>query len=576
MSPERVGLSPVNRAGVGVDAEGVAWLCYAGREKNLSLLSSAPGLEWKREWGCLALPITRENLLLLETIGGLDETSEEYVHARGRSLSICTQNAEKYPHPPLGEPPPLRHQVEAFLLADEVFERGRRGFGQWSQMGTGKSRWAIDLMRSFVEKSALVIVQNSTALQWVDNLQRGWPEAEVVLLTGVCIAQRKRHIQGLMARRERWPHVAVVNWEALGPLRESLCKVGFDMVVGDEATRAKDRNTIMSKAAFAIAKTCQYRVAMSGTPLGNSPEDLWAIYRFMDETIFGTRYWDFVERYFKLGGFTGRQFTGFIPERLPEFIAKMYSCAYRITKSCVMDMPEKNYEVVKLPLEGEQKRIYEQVVKDMWASRVDEEGRERTLSVANALVLVTRLQQVTAGLFPSNEGEVWCDPIPSVKTEWIANYAAEAGEEQLVIWCRFTQEISQMAAALLKRGLNVGIIAGNIPMKEREALRLEFNDRENPLRVLVCQTQAAAYGLDLPNADTLVFATNSFSYLERAQAEDRGHRMGRVRPYKILDIALRNSIDIQVLAALKEKSDLASLVLTKGFLGARTFTEVDH
>lgn len=561
----RVGLGEVNRAGIGTDGEGRQWLCFEGREKNLELLSAAPGTRTCSAWNCLLLPVNRVNMLLMETVAGIEEATDDYLRVRGELLKVNQGLASHYPIPPAGEPPPFQHQVDAFCQAYEWFQGGGKGFGQLSEMGIGKSRWAIDLMRAMAH-SSLLIVQNSTSLQWLANLERGWPGVEVVMLTGMPIPKRKALLQN---QRRKTPWVAVVNWEALGKLREPLCKVGFDLVVADEATRMKDRTTTMSKAAYQVAQSCKYRVAMTGSPFGNAPTDVWGIFRFIDPTIYGKSYWPFAEKYFRLGGFTGKEFVAFQPERLPEFIEKLYSCSYRITKASVTDMPEKCFETIKVEMGEKQRALYDQVEKDLYAT-LKEEGKVKTLTVANALSCVTRLQQITAGFFPSNNGDPDCTPIPSAKTEWVTNYVSDLlrdTDAKVAVWCRFTKEIERIGEELTKNGLSFGVIAGNVKNPDRESLRVAFNDRSNPLRVLIIQLQAGAYGLDIPSLDVSIYHSSSFSHLERVQSEDRGHRMGRVRPYQIIDVACKKTVDIEILAALREKAGLAEMLLMKGFLG---------
>jgi hypothetical protein len=96
------------------------------------------------------------------------------------------------------------------------------------------------------------------------------------------------------------------------------------------------------------------------------------------------------------------------------------------------------------------------------------------------------------------------------------------------------------------------------------------------MRVLICQIQAGAYGLDLPGADTMIYHSLTFSFLERSQSLERGHRMGRTRPYQIIDLVTylpprkkgarrKESVDSEILKALQKKQDLSEMLLVTGF-----------
>jgi hypothetical protein len=306
----------------------------------------------------------------------------------------------------------------------------------------------------------------------------------------------------------------------------------------------------------------------------------------MDARMFGMSYWTFMRQYFLLGGYSGSDFVGFNPLQIHSFIQRMYACAFRVTKSTITDMPEKNFEQVDIPLSVDQQAVYEQVDTEMYAARIKEDGTVQELSVANALVAITRLQQITSGLFPvqGQAGErAVCERIASAKTDWLVNYIRYAladTDQQIVVWCRFRPEIEAIHDALVKAGLTAdedfGIIQGGVKNEHREHLRVSLNNREDPMRVLICQIQAGAYGLDLPGADTMIYHSLTFSFLERSQSLERGHRMGRTRPYQIIDLVTylpprkkgarrKESVDSEILKALQKKQDLSEMLLVTGF-----------
>lgn len=576
ISLQEPGLSSTNRVGVAPDVLGTPMLCYSGAQKQLNLLSGVPGARRWYEWDCLALPVNRTNVLLIETIGKIEEATDEYVELRNEILAPPCQYKHLYPETPSGEPPPFPHQVEAFCWAHEAFKNHFHGFGQFSEQGTGKTRWACDMLRFHCHRTAVVIVQNSIILQWKDWLQRICPDFEIRMLTGCSIKQRTALIEQIVQqqRLSENPVIFVANWEVIYRLQDSFVRLRPDLVIADEATRAKERNAKMSKALHRIGAAANLRIAMTGTPIGNNPGDLWSIYRFLEPSLFDKSYWTYMQRYFFLGGISGYDFLSFNPAQIAPFISKLYASAFRVTKSTLADMPEKNYETVHLKMSREQRHLYDQVQKDFYARLVREDGTESSLSVPNALVQVTRLQQICAGLFPTDPDDgqtVASVPIASAKTEWLSEYCREAitnTDAQMVIWCRFTNEIRGICKALGNAGLNQGddfaFIDGSVSTKIRREHQIRFNDREDSLRILVAQIQAIALGFDLPQADEMIYHTNSYSYLDRAQSLERGHRMGRTRPYKIIDLVCENSIDVKVLAALNKKASLADLVLTAG------------
>jgi len=596
--PKEIGLSEMNKVGIAPDALGQRMICFAGREKPLGMLSHLPGAMRWQTYDCLAYPLSKTNILVTETVGRIDEATDEYIAIRDEMLASPKEWATAYPETPFGQPAPYKHQTDAFCWAVETFrQRKFGGFGQYSEMGCGKTRWANDVMRWLDTRSNfLVLCKKGTSLQWKAAIEAIWPEANVVMLIDLPLTERRdileRHCEkgqydGEPGQFDERPTVFILNWEALARLIKPLCKFYWKAVIADEATTIKERTAQVSKAAFKLADHAEYRVPMTGTPLGNHPGDLWSLYRFIDDRVFGTSYWNFMRQYFLLGGFSGNDFTGFNPLQIGSFIARMYSCAYRVTKATITDMPEKSYQQVDIALSIEQAELYRQIEEEMYAARTNEDGTVQELSVANALVQITRLQQVTSGLFPVQKeiGErAICERIKSAKTDWLVNYVRYAladTDQQIVVWCRFRPEIEAIRDALMEAGLvedrDFGIIQGGVKNEHREHLRVSLNDRENPLRVLICQIQAGAYGLDLPAADVMIYHSLTFSFLERSQSVDRGHRMGRTRPYQIIDLVTylpktdkkgsrqKTTVDHEILTALQRKQDLSEMLLVQGF-----------
>lgn len=104
-------------------------------------------------------------------------------------------------------------------------------------------------------------------------------------------------------------------------------------------------------------------------------------------------------------------------------------------------------------------------------------------------------------------------------------------------------------------------IDGGTSQKVREAIRVEYNKRNSKLRVLVCNIKAGAYSLDLKLADHLYYHSNTFNYRDRLQSEDRGHRLGRTKPYNITDLVMSNTVDIELMAAYRRKKNLADMIM---------------
>jgi SNF2 family DNA or RNA helicase len=74
-------------------------------------------------------------------------------------------------------------------------------------------------------------------------------------------------------------------------------------------------------------------------------------------------------------------------------------------------------------------------------------------------------------------------------------------------------------------------------------------------------TSAAAKGLTLHKASTMVYYSNNYSLETRLQSQDRIHRIGQNNKCTYIDLVVPNTVDDQILKRLKEKKELSNMVL---------------
>lgn len=430
----------------------------------------------------------------------------------------------------------------------------------------------MDLARGLRARVTLILVQKITTQQWQCCVSNAFPEAECVALTGL-VRGRAEIIRRLARKKRDQPLVLILNWDVLYRLANDLAKFGdrLDLIIADEATRLRNRTSQVSKAARKLAKTARWRIPLTGTPMSGDPSDLWALFAFMDDRIFGRSYWDFVKRYCRLGGFTGWEFAGLIPEQLPELIEKLHANSYRATKATALDLPPKLYQTVRLEMEPEQARVYRELEKEYGVSVALEGGGTGSLSVTSAIAQTTRLQQITAGILPLTEveggEEVSFKELPSAKTAWTVEYVKTTLEDtdaQIVVWTKFKAEVDRVAQELRAAGVEVEVIDGRVSDRKRAQALERYGNRENQLRVLLIQIQAGAYGLDLQGCDVLIYHSSSFAILDRIQSEDRGHRAGRKRSYQVIDLVLRGTVDEAIEEARRRRLDLMTMLTGQG------------
>lgn len=450
---------------------------------------------------------------------------------------------------------PYAHQREAVAAAMAHFSRGGRGFGLLMEMGCGKTLAALEIaarlhMTAGIQR-VLVIAPSSVVPVWTREISQylGDLDTDSVELLGTR-EQRLRALAVLDGHAA--VEFAIVNYESAWRLEAELAAWEPDLVIADESQRIKGHATKQTKGVTRIGKGAAYRLALSGTPVTNGPLDVFAQWRFLDESIFGISYYAFRTRYAVMGGFEGKQVVGF--RALDELVRRAHAIAYRVTKADALDLPATTDVTIPVELSPAERRAYDQLARE---SVAELEGCE--LSVTNVLTRLLRLQQIASGGVPADDGRRLHLGTSKVDAAVELADSAVSGGDKVVVFCRFRAEIDALAARLP----GALTLTGDVPGAERGELVRRFQDDEGA-RVLVAQIQVGGAGITLTAASTMVFCSASFNYSDVEQAKARIHRIGQTQHCTYYHVVATDTVDELIEEALERKCDVARLVVDRG------------
>lgn len=440
-------------------------------------------------------------------------------------------------------------------------------------MGTGKTIVAIAWMHrrsgERAERRHLVVCPNSIKYKWQSEINKWWPEAAVYVIDGT-VAQRRKQLDAFndVYEEEEYsrPRIAVINYEALR--LHSRCEwysgvnltdkdrdVGelnlgrFNSVVLDEAQKISNPKAKQTLAAKALGKQANYRLAMTGTVLTNSPDDVWSIGSWVEPEEFGSRN-QFRNTWctMQTGWHGGFENQGFKPGVMPYFDKFWQSRFIRRTKAEVLtELPKKlPHEYRYLPFDGKQASEYKKLAKDMMT--LLDGGM---LVTQNPLDLMIRLKQAaTAQLVLDENGDV-SEMKGGNKRDAILDILDEAPGDPLVVFSESRLFVEMMEKDLRKKKYRVGVVSGAVSPEERAATVDLF--QMGGLDVVLCTLGAGAEGITLTRANRIVMAQQSWSHATNAQAMDRVHRMGQEREVQVIILLSKGTVDEAVAAVDKDK-----------------------
>jgi SNF2 family DNA or RNA helicase len=247
---------------------------------------------------------------------------------------------------------------------------------------------------------------------------------------------------------------------------------------------------------------------------------------------------------------------------LDELTAKIDPVSFRVTKEECLDLPEKIYQEVEIPLSVDQDRIYKELQNDL---KLELESGE-LITAPMALTRMIKLQQILGGFINDEFGETHSIPGDNSKLDALVYDLEDVSENtSVIIWARFRKEVESIHAKLsdVYGAGSCGTYYGGTSQSDRSRLIEDFQAGQT--RFFVGNAQSAGLGLTLTKASLVYYFSNDFSLENRLQSEDRCHRIGQKNNvvYKDLISVKRTggrTIDRHVLTTLKNKSDVASIV----------------
>jgi hypothetical protein len=480
-----------------------------------------------------------------------------------------------------GAKPPWTHQKKALLLARDLAY-----FAYIMDQGTGKTRTVLDdAAHNYRMKRIdclIILNKNSVKTNWV-TLDQNPEEPDAV---DQWLPQDIKHSKALWqsdankgeveafektifeAMHGRGGLVIIsLNYEALLMDRcykvlENLCGYRKVMIVADESTYIGKPGSDRTKQATALRQLCKIARICTGTPIVKSPLKAYSQFAFLNEDILGFgSFYAFKARYCVMGGFEGRQVLRFI--NLPELSEKIASCSFRVTKGECLDLPPKIYPPKRrVYMSDAQATAYEQMKRTMLATI---KGKE--VSATIQLTQVMKLQQITGGYVKMDDGTVSeiVKPENNPLIKETLGLIEEAGDQKVIVWAHFHEEIDALVRVLTKHGYRVAQFDGRVPERSRLQIRRDF--KNGLYDVLVGNQGAGGMGIDeFKIASVVIYYSNSYDTEARIQSEDRTHRGGSEMHECITyyDLVVPNTVRVKIIQTLRANKSISDEVMRDG------------
>lgn len=450
---------------------------------------------------------------------------------------------------------PFDHQIEGFNygLTHEKWLLG-------DSMGLGKTKQILDLAVAKKQlngyKHCLIICGiNGLKWNWIKEIKTHTYEEGYIL--GQRVNSRGKTVIGSngdklkdVLRIEELPYFIVTNVESfrdekiVGALKSLCDNATIGMIAFDECHVAKNPNSQQGKGILKLS--AKNMIAMTGTPLLNTPLDLYIILKWLGYEKHS--FYAFKNHYCIMGGYGGYQIMGY--QHKDELKEQLDEIMLRRLKEDVLDLPEKVYVDEYVDMSKEQEKIYDEILNDLRLN-VD-----KIASTPNPLSQLIRLRQATG-----YTGILSTDVQVSAKLDHMEELVEEAvaNGKKVVIFSNWTQITDEAYRRLSKKYSGI-VITGTTKDSERQSYVNAFQT-DSTVKFALGTIGAMGTGIDLYAGTIEIFLDIPWTMGVYQQAVDRCHRIGQKNNVTIYNLICKNTIDERIQEIVNKKGQLSDSLI---------------
>jgi SNF2 family DNA or RNA helicase len=328
----------------------------------------------------------------------------------------------------------------------------------------------------------------------------------------------------------------IINYDAVRKVADELVKQKYDLLICDEATYLKNRNTLRAKhilgnwqqrKKFPGIQT-KYVIFLTGTPVMSRPIEAFALLSFIDKQRFNN-FFHFVQRY---GGWRGEA-----AKNLLDLHDRTKDLVIRRKKEVVYpELPKKQRNDLYVELTKDERQKYNELLQEMFGKwRHDRRPSIQHMPKIQGWLIQRKLPRLI-----------------QMVDEFMDN------DKSILIFCNYLEPLRQLKEHY---GNKAVVFMGDMNVKERQVALDALISKK--AQVGCFSLKAGGMGIDgLQHAiDTVVFLDCDWVPANHEQAEDRTHRIGQTNKVQAYYMICEDTIDEHMRDILKEKQEIADLIV---------------
>jgi len=377
-------------------------------------------------------------------------------------------------------------------------------------MGLGKTLQVLCMLARRAEEGrlrpSLIVAPVSLLKNWEQEARRFIPAAVPSI---VDVRNVPRGAEASLANFD----LVLTSYETLAARDVELGRIPWQAVVCDEAQKIKNPST---RAAHAVkAMRAEVRVAMTGTPVENSLDDLWSLVDFFGPGLLGSLK-EFRDRY-SSRRVDAEEAASSLRARLEPVVLR------RLKEDLLHDLPP----VQPVDHDCEMSDLQSLLYRRMQHAAAHGDSAARLAAIQRLLQICAHPFLVSSG---SRDGLDPVEACPKLRLLLEALGEVQARGQKALVFARWIDLQWLLADTIQSRlGVRVEVLNGAVPSARRQPVIDAFSASKG-FGVLVLAPRACGVGLNITAANHVFHYTREWNPAVEAQATDRVHRIGQKEP----------------------------------------------
>ncbi|MGM0508278.1 MAG: SNF2-related protein [Fusobacteriota bacterium] len=459
---------------------------------------------------------------------------------------ITTDNLMKKVDIPLEVKTTLRdYQKEGFYWL-KFLERYYFGGILADDMGLGKTLQTLTLLKSVNRKKpSLIICPRTLIYNWGEEIRKFFPEMKFIVYYGT--PDERIKMQESFYEND----IIITSYSTGSRDVDDLNKYEFLYCILDEAHHIKNRRTKRAKGVKKIK--ADHKLALTGTPLENSLEELWSIFDFIMPGYLD-KFSRFNKKYLNpINKENNKQKLNELKKRISFFVLR------RKKEDVLKDLPEKLLNIHKVEMTKVQEDSYQMILDEVKSDLTDIVSKKGfNKSRINILAALTKLRQIC------NHPQLILKDISKKMTSGKLEALLEIVEDaiasghKIIVFSQFVKMLKIIRKEFLSKEIKFKYLDGGT--RNRMEKVNEFNSDEN-LKVFLISLKAGGTGINLTSADIVIHVDPWWNPMVERQATDRAHRIGQKNQVTIYKLITAGTIEEKMLKLQKKKQDIFDNVI---------------